>query len=183
MLINGHNVYIRKDFKPQKDWAVFFDRDGVINQEKNFAFKVEDLVLIPEVVVAIKKLNQRQIPVIVLHNAAAVARNLCSLREVEKFNQAIIDQLAVKAVYLDAIFYCPHHFNAYNPDFKCDCDWRKPGAGMIFAAAKIFNLNLAKSFLLGDNQRDIQAGETARVKSFLIQSGKDIIRIINKIIL
>jgi D-glycero-D-manno-heptose 1,7-bisphosphate phosphatase len=182
MIINGHNVYIRPGFRPKKNWAVFLDRDGVINKEKKFAFKLKDLVLVPEIIPALKRLNQQQIPVIVVHNAAAAARNLCRLEDVEKFNRHLINKLLGKNVFIDALFYCPHHPTAFNPQYKKDCSWHKPGSGMLTAAAKKFRLDLSLSFLIGDQERDIEAARTAGVTAYLINHGQDILNAVDKII-
>ncbi|MCG2691473.1 hypothetical protein L6272_01455, partial [Microgenomates group bacterium] len=113
MIIDSHSVYIRPDFKPEKNWAVFFDRDGVINAETGFVFKLTEFTLIPAAVQAIKKLNLQRIPVLVVHNAAVVARNLCRPEQVEIFNQHLVKELSKQGAIIDAIFYCPHHYDAF----------------------------------------------------------------------
>lgn len=183
MLINNHQVYIRRGFKPQKNWAVFFDRDGVINLEKGFVYQLKDLELIPKTIIAIQRLNAARIPVIVVHNAAAVARNLCPISAVERFNQYLIDKLKKKNASIDALFYCPHHFNAYNLNFKKDCDWRKPKPGMLLAASNQFKLDLTNSFLIGDHVRDIEAGNLVGVKTFLVKNGQEILSAVDQILL
>lgn len=171
MIINHHQVYIRPGFKPKKNWAVFLDRDGVINQETHLLHKIKDFKLIPQAPVAIKKLNQAKIPVIVIHNAAVVARGLCSPQQVAKVNQHMIKQLAKQNAYIDAIFYCPHHQAAFNPQFAKNCSWRKPKTGMLQAAAKQFNLDLSKSFIIGDAARDILAGQAVKATAIQVQTG------------
>lgn len=183
MIIDSHSVYIRPDFKPEKNWAVFFDRDGVINAETGFVFKLTEFTLIPAAVQAIKKLNLQHIPVLVVHNAAVVARNLCRPEQVEAFNQHLVKELSKQKAVVDAIFYCPHHQDAYNPRFKKDCSWRKPKSGMLLAAAKKFRLDLSKSYLLGDHDRDIQAGKNVGIACFLIKKQKDILAAVNQILL
>lgn len=183
MLIDGHQVYIRPGFRPAKDWAVFLDRDGVINQEVHLLQSIKDFELIPEIIPALAKLNQASIPVIVVHNAAVVARNLCSAAQLEKINQHMIQTLKTQGVYIDALFYCPHHFDAFNPAFKKACSWRKPGTGMLLAAAKQFELNLTKSFLLGDQARDIEAAQAVKMTTFLVSSGREILTAVDKILL
>jgi len=182
MIIDGHYVYIRPDFKPQKDWTVFLDRDGVINEEKGFVHKIEDFELIPQIVPALQKLNAGGVPVIVVHNAAVVSRNICQLEQVEIFNCHMLSELSAQGVFVDAIFYCPHHFDAYNKDFVRDCDWRKPRYGMLRAAAEQFHLDLSRSYLIGDHERDIQAAEAAGVTAFLIKNGSDILSAIDRIL-
>ncbi|MEK7513900.1 MAG: HAD family hydrolase [Patescibacteria group bacterium] len=183
MIIDGHQVYIRPGFKPAQGWAIFLDRDGVINREVRLLQSIKDIELIPEIIPALAKLNRANIPVIVVHNAAVVARNLCSLAQLEKINYHMIHLLKLKGVYVDAIFYCPHHFDAYNPVFKKACSWRKPGPGMLLAAAKQFNLNLIKSYLIGDQARDIEAAQAVGMTAFLVSGGQKILTAIDKIIL
>jgi len=169
--IDGHSVYVRPNFKPKKNWAVFLDRDGAINQETHLLHKIKDFQLIPQTSAAVKKLNQQNIPAFVIHNAAVVCRGICSLQQVEKIGQHLIKQLAKDNVYIDAIFFCPHHKQAFNKDFIKDCDWRKPGSGMLKAAAKQFNLDLSKSFVIGDTPRDILAGQAVKATSILVNTG------------
>lgn len=171
MIINHHQVYIHPGFKPKKNWAVFLDRDGVINQETHLLHKIKDFKLISQAPVAIKKLNQAKIPVIVVHNAAVVARGLCSPQQVAKVNQHMIKQLAKQNAYIDAIFFCPHHQAAFNPQFAKNCSWRKPKTGMLQAAAKQFNLDLSKSFIIGDAARDILAGQAVKATAIQVQTG------------
>lgn len=183
MIIDGHQVYIRPGFKPAKDWAIFLDRDGVINREVHLLQDIKDFELIPEIIPSLFKLNHAHIPVIVVHNAAVVARNLCSVAQLEKINQHMIHLLKLKGVYVDAIFYCPHHSDAYNQAFKKACHWRKPGSGMLLAAAKQFNLNLTKSFLIGDQARDIEAAQAVAMTTFLVNSDQEILTAIDKIMI
>ncbi len=170
MLIDDHSVYIRPNFKPKKDYAVFLDRDGVINQEKHLVHRLSDFAILPKTPQAIKKLNQKNIPVIVIHNAAVVARNLCSTRQVEKLNSLMVKKLLIKDAFVDAIFYCPHHHDAYNPKVVKDCQWRKPRSGMLTSAAKIFKLNLGKSYVIGDTSRDILAAKTVKATALQVKS-------------
>jgi D-glycero-D-manno-heptose 1,7-bisphosphate phosphatase len=182
MIIDNHSVYVRPGFWPQKNWTVFLDRDGVINQDA-LVSSIKDFKIFSEIIPAIKKLNVRQIPVIVVHNAAAIYRGKSSEKEVEKINQYMVEQFISRGAYLDAVFYCPHHPNAYAKEYAQDCDWHKPNSGMLLAAAKQFKLDLTKSYLIGDNENDILAGEKAEVASFLIKNSQETIIVINKILL
>jgi D-glycero-D-manno-heptose 1,7-bisphosphate phosphatase len=182
MIIDGHSVYIRPGFVPQKSWAVFLDRDGVINEERGFVYKIEDFALIPHIIPVLRKFNQANIPVIVVHNAAVVARGMCGTEQVEAFNQHLVKELSASGVFIDAIFYCPHHFDAYDKNFCKDCDWRKPKSGMLRAAITQFHLDPSRSYLIGDHERDILAAQTAGVAAFFIKSGEDILAVADRII-
>jgi D-glycero-D-manno-heptose 1,7-bisphosphate phosphatase len=182
VIIDGHHVYIRSGFRPKKNWAVFLDRDGVINEEKGFVHKIEDFELIPHIIPALQRLNAADVPTIVVHNAAVVSRNICPPEQVEAFNLHMRRELSARGVSVDAIFYCPHHFDAYNKNFVRDCDWRKPRSGMLRAAAEQFHFDLSRSYLIGDHERDIQAAQAVGVTSFLIKSGEDILEAIKRIV-
>jgi len=171
MIIDHHSVYIRSHFKPQKNWAVFLDRDGVINQESHLVSQPQSFRLIPQVVPAIKKLNQQQIPVIVIHNASVVARGLSTTKTVEAINQKMVKLLNKDNVFVDAVFYCPHHPHAFHQPMMKTCSWRKPKPGMLLTAAKIFKLDLSKSFVIGDSARDILAGQAVKAATILVKTG------------
>ena len=168
---NFHQVLIRENFKPKKNWAVFLDRDGVINKETHLLYQIKDFEFIPGSIQAIKSLNDAGIPVIVYHNASVVARGLCDENQVQNLHRYMMAKLEEKGAYLDAIFYCPHHPTAFNPDYIRQCSWRKPDSGMIAAAAKMFNLNLTKSYVVGDNGRDILMGRKEKTFTILVKTG------------
>jgi D-glycero-alpha-D-manno-heptose-7-phosphate kinase len=166
-----HRISVRQGFRPTKDWAVFFDRDGTINQETHLLHRLKDFVLIPGVVQAIKKLNQLNIPVIIHNNASVVARGLCTEAQVQKLHQHMNQKLAKSGAFIDVIVYCPHHPTAFSLDYIHDCSWRKPKSGMIKAMARIFNLNLSKSYVVGDSPRDILMGQRENCFSILVKTG------------
>lgn len=167
----SHPTYIRENFSPSKHWGVFIDRDGTINKETHLIHKLEDLVLIPNAAQAIKLLNDADIPVIIIHNAAVVARGLCDLNQVKKLNQALLKNFASVGAWADIILFCPHHPQAYNADYKLDCSWRKPQTGMLTFVADNYKCNLKKSYVIGDSWRDIQAGEAVKANTILVQTG------------
>lgn len=170
-IVDGHRVDIKKGFKPQKPWAVFLDRDGVINREKHLVYKIKDFEIYPQVFPAIKLLNKYSIPVIVHHNASVVARGLCDKKQVIKLNQYMKDQLVEHDAFVDAILFCPHHPTAFNDKMKLDCFWRKPRPGMIQYPAKLFNLDLKKSYVIGDTARDILMAQAVGAKGILVETG------------
>lgn len=168
---NYHPVVIREGFKPQKRWAVFIDRDGTINREVHLLHKIEDFELFPGTVEAIKRLNQAEIPVFIYHNASVVARGLCDEDQVQRIHRHMIRELEKEGAFVDAVFYCPHHPTAFNLEYISDCLWRKPDSGMIRAGAEMFDLNLKKSYVVGDNARDILMGQKEKTFSILVKTG------------
>lgn len=152
--------------------GVFLDRDGVINEEVHLLHHPERLKIIPRAAAAIKKLNQKKIPVIVVTNQTVVARGLCSEQDVVLIHQRLKELLAKNNAFLDAIYYCPHSPKADREKYRLDCYDRKPNPGLFQKAAKEFKLDLKKSFSIGDQGRDILAGQQAGVGiNILVETG------------
>lgn len=166
-----HLIDVRDGFKPMKNWAVFLDRDGVINEERHLVRKIKDFVIYSAVFKAIKLLNQHNIPTVVHYNASVVARGLCSVEQIVKLNEYMKKQLAKKGAFVDMILFCSHHPTAFNADMVHDCSWRKPNIGILKFAAKMFNFNLKKSYVVGDAARDILMAQKAGAMGILVKTG------------
>lgn len=147
--------------------AVFLDRDGVIVQDIGYASKWVKKLLIPGSVEAIKILNENNFKVVVVTNQAGVAKGYYTEEDVILFNRLMIKELAKKGAKIDAIYYCCH-----NPITNCDC--RKPKPGMLKRAEKEFDIDLQKSFLIGDKNSDILAGRYVGCKTCLVLTGHGI---------
>ena len=126
---------IKRKSYAQKQKAVFLDRDGVINKFVGLLYKPEQLELYPFVTEAIKILNNSDFLTIVVTNQPVVARNLCTIEELEFIHKKMETILGNEGAKLDAIYYCPHHpdkgYPEENPEYKIDCECRKPKPGMI----------------------------------------------------
>jgi D-glycero-D-manno-heptose 1,7-bisphosphate phosphatase len=152
--------------KAMRPRAVFFDRDGTLNVEKNYLFRVEDWEWLPGAIEAILMLNQRGFQVVVVTNQAGIARGLYSVQDLERLHAWVNEDLSRHGATIDAYYFCPHH-----PDFGGPCFCRKPEPGLLFRAAQERGIDLAQSFLVGDQATDIQAGIAAGCAPFLIVSG------------
>lgn len=147
--------------------AAFLDRDGVINEEVDYLHEVDKAVLIPGVAAAIREIRQHGWKVIVVTNQAGIAKGLYSEADLHAVNTRISELLAAENAAWDAIYFCPHH-----PNHTGDCDCRKPAPGMLLAAIRDFNIDPAKSFMVGDRLTDLQAGQAAGcAKSYLVRTG------------
>lgn len=168
----------RVERKSYKYWqkAIFLDRDGVLNDDTEFIHRAEDLVLYPDVPEAVRKINQSDYTAIVVTNQSVVARNLCSEEYLRVIHNKMETDLGKAGAWLDDIYYCPHHpdkgYPDENPEYKIDCDCRKPKPGMLFQAAADYHLDLRKSWMIGDNERDIEAGHAAGCKMVGVATGK-----------
>lgn len=149
--------------------AIFLDRDGTISKEKNLLNKVEELELIEGVTDAIKLINGSDYLAVIVTNQPVIARNLCTIEELEHIHAALETLLGKERAYVNAIYYCPHHPNKgypeERPEYKIKCECRKPAPGMLLQAAKDWNIDICKSFMIGDSDRDVQAGEAAGCKA------------------
>lgn len=157
--------------------AVFLDRDGVINYEVDLLHRVEQMQLIPGAAEAIRRINQMGYLAIVVTNQPVIARNLCSFEELEQIHMQMETLLGHEHAYVNAIYYCPHHPDAGYPEerkeYKIRCNCRKPAPGMLLQAAKDWNIDLENSYMIGDSQRDIEAGNNAGVmQSILIPTNE-----------
>lgn len=152
--------------------AVFFDRDGVINQDKGYTHKVEDLVFIHGAVAAIREVNDCGALAIVVTNQAGVARGLYGPDAVQRFHQAMAEQLARQGAHIDAFYSCMHHPDAVVPAY-----WhpnhpdRKPNPGMILRAMAEWPIDPGTSQLIGDMASDIEAARQAGVAGHLFDGG------------
>ena len=152
--------------------AVFLDRDGVINYEVDLLHRVEQMQLIPGAAEAIRRINQMGYLAIVVTNQPVIARNLCSFEKLEQIHLQMETLLGHEHAYVNAIYYCPHHPDAGYPedrkDYKIRCNCRKPAPGMLLQAAKDWNIDLENSYMIGDSQRDVEAGNNAGVKQSIL---------------
>lgn len=143
--------------------AVFLDRDGTIIKDVVYLSKEEDIEIIPEAVEAIKIFNKNNYLVILITNQSGIARGYYSIDQFEKVNKKVVDIFKQKGAIIDDAYFCPH--------FENDCSCRKPNPGMIFEAAKNHQIDLNKSFVIGDKGTDIEAGKNAGCKTVLVLTG------------
>ncbi len=161
--IERGKVQARNLTKKQK--AVFLDRDGTINRYVGFLKAIKDFELLDGVIEAIKAINCSDYLAIVITNQPVIARGEVSLNELQEIHNKMETLLGDQGAYVDAIFYCPHHphkgFEGERPEYKIECECRKPKPGLIVEAAQRYNIDLSQSWMIGDGANDIQAGLNA----------------------
>ncbi len=145
--------------------ALFLDRDGTINIEKNYIYKIEDFEFIDGIFELIKECQGKGFLIFIITNQAGIARKLYSVADYEKLTNWMLKQFRRKGIEITKTYYCPHH-----PEITGDCNCRKPKPGMILQAIDEFHINPAQSVLIGDKKSDILAGENAGIgKNLYIQ--------------
>jgi len=168
-IVAGKNLHNRQK-------CVFLDRDGTINIYDDFVRKPENFHLIQGVANAIKTINNLGFLVIVITNQPVIARGEVDFDTLDSIHLKMETDLGKEGAYIDDLFYCPHHpdkgFEGERPEYKMICDCRKPKPGMIFDAAKKFNIDLSKSYMAGDHNRDIECAVNAGCKPVFILSGE-----------
>ena len=158
-----------------KQKAIFLDRDGTINRYVGFLRDINAFELLPGACEAIKKINDSGYLAIVVTNQPVIARGEVTYRQLEEIHNKMETLLGAKGAYLDAIYFCPHHphkgYEGEISELKIDCDCRKPKPGMLLHAADEFNIDLSESWMVGDGEIDIKAGQAAKCKTALIGIG------------
>ena len=159
----------------RKQKAIFLDRDGTINKYVGFLRDIDEFELLPGVAEAIGKINRSGYLAIVVTNQPVIARGEVGWEELQEIHNKMETLLGLEGVYLDGIYFCPHHphkgYEGEIPELKFDCDCRKPKPGMLLKAAEDFNIDLSQSWMIGDGENDIKAGEVAGCKTALIGEG------------
>lgn len=170
----------------QRQRAFFLDRDGTINSYKGFLTHPDDFELLPGVAEAIRTINHSGYLCIVVSNQPVIARGDCTFEELQTIHDKMETLLGKEGAFVDGIYYCPHHpdkgFEGERPEYKIDCDCRKPKAGLLFQAAKDWNIDLSQSYMIGDSDRDVEAGKNAGCKASILLTNHDLNNTINNIL-
>lgn len=158
--------------------AVFLDRDGTLNVFKGLISNHLDLDLEPDAIPAVKRLNASPYLAVVVTNQPVIARNLCDLEELDRIHSRLDMLLAEGGAFLDGLYFCPHHPDSGYPEerteYKIPCTCRKPGPGMLLEARDRFNIDLSRSWIIGDSARDVQTGAGLGLRTILLDRGESL---------
>ena len=164
--------HVQKKNLKNKQKAVFLDRDGTINKYVGFLRNINEFELNDGVPEAIEKINKSGYLTIVVTNQPVIARGEVTINELDEIHNKMETLLGEYGAYIDGLYYCPHHphkgYEGERPEFKIECECRKPKPGMLLQAAKDFNIDLKESWMIGDGENDIEAGKNAGCKTVLI---------------
>ncbi len=141
--------------------ALFLDRDGVIVEDTNYLGRAEDVRMINGVAAAIARCNVLRVPVVVASNQSGVGRGLYGWDGFRAVQAAIAEALAVAGAHLDGVLACAYHAEGLEPFRIADHPWRKPNPGMLLAAGSGLNLDLSRSWFIGDKASDLAAAAAA----------------------
>lgn len=147
--------------------ALFLDRDGVINLEKNYLYQINEFDFIDGVFDAVKFFMEKRFKIVVITNQAGIARGVFSEKDFLELSDWMLARFREVNCEIDAIYFCPHH-----PDYTGVCDCRKPSPGMLLRASQELKIDLSRSILVGDKVSDVKAGINAGVGfNVLVESG------------
>jgi D-glycero-D-manno-heptose 1,7-bisphosphate phosphatase len=154
--------------------ALFLDRDGVINVEKNYVCRIEDFEFIPGIFELCASAQSLGFKLIVITNQAGIGRGYYTEADYQRLNDWMLEQFRGQGIEIDRVYHCPSHPTAGIGEYRRDSFHRKPNPGMILSARDELGLDLSISVLVGDKDTDIQAGIAAGVKNNikLVTSGE-----------
>lgn len=157
-----------------KNKGLFLDRDGVINIDKNYVYKIEDVDFINGIFEFCEYFQQKGFLLFIITNQAGIARGYYGIEEFQRLSDWMISVFRERGITISKVYFCPHH-----PDITGPCDCRKPNPGMILRAAQEFDLDLPESVLVGNHRSDLQAGENAGIgRNYIFSEPSDFLKII-----
>jgi D-glycero-D-manno-heptose 1,7-bisphosphate phosphatase len=151
--------------------AVFVDRDGTINEQMGYINHLSRFIILPGAAEAIRLLNRHEILAIVVSNQSGGARGYFPLTLIETLHDYLKTFLREHDAYLDGIFYCPHHPRALIPELRVECNCRKPRAGLIDQACRDFDIDMSRSYVIGDRCVDIEMAHRRNLRGVLVKTG------------
>lgn len=156
---------------PQSCRAVFIDRDGTLNEDIGYVSTPDELVLYPWAAEAVRLINRSGLLTVVITNQSGIARGMYSEETLAAIHSRMIEELARKGARIDAVYYCPHHPEVGNASYRVACECRKPRTGMLDKAARARDIDLARSFVIGDKASDMKLAENAGARAALVLTG------------
>lgn len=150
--------------------AIFFDRDGTLIHDPGYLNHPDQVQLLDGAAEALRELRALGHKTVVVSNQSGVARGIVTEEMLSRIHERLRELLAAKGASLDKIYYCPDHPEGVVPEYCKDSDWRKPKPGMLLAAAREMDIDLQKSWMIGDNDRDVEAGRSAGCRTILIST-------------
>ena len=151
--------------------AVFIDRDGTINEQMGYINHLSRFVLLPGVFEAVRLLNNNGFLAIVITNQSGVARGYFPVDLVFEVHDLMKNLFKEEGAVIDEIYFCPHHPQGIIPEYTCACDCRKPGTDLIDQALESFDIDMFRSYSIGDRYSDMELGYRLGLKNIMVMTG------------
>ena len=155
------------------DRALFLDRDGTLVEPRHYPSRPEDLILSADVGPELRALQSAGFRVVVITNQSGIARGYFTEPDLHRMHDHLADQLTEFGVRIDAVYFCPHHPDGAIAELAVACECRKPEPGMLLRAANDLNLDLTRSWFVGDILDDVEAGNRAGCRTVLVDLGTE----------
>ena len=149
--------------------AIFFDRDGTLIEHYDYLTEPSQVELLPKVAQALKYLKARGFALVVVTNQSAVAQGKLTEKKLNEIHDRLKLLLGQQGAYLDKIYYCPYHPEGELEEYRVASEMRKPGSGMLKQAAGELDVDLSQSWMVGDDDRDIEAGKAAGCRTIMLE--------------
>lgn len=153
--------------------ALFLDRDGTLVHPRHYPARPADLQLYEGIDIELQALQAAGFRLVVITNQAGIARGYFGLAELQAMHEHLANELSRLGVRLDGIYYCPHHPQGSIPELAIPCECRKPQPGMLLRASADLDLDLRRSWFVGDILDDIEAGNRANCRTILVDLGTE----------
>ncbi len=155
--------------------AIFLDRDGTMNVDHGYVHESDNFQFIDGVIDAMRELKKMGYALVMVTNQSGIARGIFTEDAFTHLTEWMDWSLADREVEVDGIYYCPHHPEGIEEEYRQECDCRKPQPGMLLSAQKELNIDMAASYMVGDKIDDMLAGKAAGVGiKVLVRSGKPV---------
>jgi len=151
--------------------AVFIDRDGTINEQMGYINHISRFKILPGVAEAFKILNKEGFLAIIVSNQSGVARGYFPIELVNDVHFFLKDSLLKEGAFIDGIFFCPHYPQGKIAEYALECTCRKPKKGLIDQACETFDIDIPRSYMIGDHYTDIELADRANIKGILVKTG------------
>lgn len=151
--------------------AVFIDRDGTINVDKGYVYKLDDFELIPGTIDALKLLTQAKISIYIVTNQAGIAKGFYSEKDFQLLTSYMINHFEKEKIQIQNILYCPHHPDGVVLQYKQICDCRKPANAHVKEVIDKQELKIENTIFIGDRNSDIEAGRNLGMRTYLVETG------------
>lgn len=151
--------------------AVFFDRDGVLNVDVAYLYKIDDLKWIDGALEAVAYLTKQGYKIFIVTNQSGIALGYYTVEQMDELHTYMCRAIEHAGGKIEKIYFCPHHPEGKVAEYTGVCDCRKPKPGMLLKAMSEYAIDKEESFLIGDSKRDVEAAEAAGIKGYLFQGG------------
>jgi len=151
--------------------AVFIDRDGTINEQMGYINHLSRFHLLPGVSEAIRLLNERNFLAIIVTNQSGVARGYFSIDLIHEVHSSLMNTLRNNGAKIDGIFFCPHYPRGKISEYTCECNCRKPKTGLIDKACETFDIDMSRSYVVGDHFTDLELAQRSNLDGIIVKTG------------